>query len=64
MSRKTMARESDAFSVGINLGEVIIGPLWTRFLPAINPQAAAKGSVTLSDIHANWQRDCDKQAYF
>lgn len=47
-----------------NLGEVIIGPHWTRFLPAINSQAAAKGSVTLGDIHANWQRDCDKQAYF
>lgn len=37
---------------------------WDPLLPAIHPRAAAKGSVTLGDIHANWRRDSDKQAYF
>lgn len=66
MGKKTMARKINAFSVGVNLGEVIIGTHSTLdpVSPAINPQAVATDSVTLSDIHSNWQRECDKQAYF
>lgn len=66
MGMKTMARKLGALRVSVNLGEV---RRWTystldRVSPAINPQAVATDSVTLSDIHSNWQRECDKQAYF
>lgn len=65
MGKKTMARKINALSVGINLGEARRGAYsLDQVSPAINPQAAATDSVTPSDIHSNWQRECDKQAYF